>query len=90
MCGATIHFDRAWLKHHHEGFEKMFHYRNIDVSTYRTAMRDLDMKLPPKREIHRPIYDLMDSIQLARWAATVMRVGYEKAAAMTVWSGVIE
>ena len=35
MCGASVHFDRVWLKHHMPSLEAWFHYRNIDVSTVR-------------------------------------------------------
>jgi len=37
LCGATIHFDRTFLRWHMPHFEKWFHYRNFDVSTLKRA-----------------------------------------------------
>lgn len=39
MGGNTIHFDRAWLKHHCPKFEAFFNYRNFDMSTMNAAVR---------------------------------------------------
>lgn len=33
LAGNSLHFDRAWLKHHVPWFNDKFHYRNIDASS---------------------------------------------------------
>jgi oligoribonuclease len=38
MCGASVHFDRAWLKEDMPLLESWFHYRNFDVSTLKDAV----------------------------------------------------
>ncbi|NUP07774.1 MAG: oligoribonuclease [Polyangiaceae bacterium] len=71
MCGSTVGFDRSFLRH--ARFAKLFHYRNFDVSTYRTEARLLGIEPPPKREVHRALPDLEDSIALAKWAMARVR-----------------
>jgi len=39
LCGSSIHFDRGFLKERMPKFEKMLHYRMIDVSSVREAQR---------------------------------------------------
>jgi oligoribonuclease len=67
MAGATVHFDRAFLKEFLPRVEKLFHYRNFDVSTLKMVglMYD-DMYYWADRAIHRALPDLEDSIENAR------------------------
>lgn len=69
MCGSTIGFDRAFLKKHSPTIHGLFHYRNIDVSTLKElAKRWLpDEEHPPKREAHRALDDIRESIEVCRF-----------------------
>lgn len=64
MCGSTISFDRSFLRVHMPELENYFHYRNIDVSTVKELARLWypDFPLLAKREAHRTIEDLNESI----------------------------
>jgi oligoribonuclease len=67
MCGSTPHFDRAFLQGRYPMLEKLFHYRNFDVSTLNqyALLWDENWK-SVKNDVHRAIPDLQDSIQTAR------------------------
>jgi oligoribonuclease len=73
MCGASVHFDRAFLRRHMPSFERAFHYRNFDVSTLKILAELRGVELPPKREVHRAIPDLEDAIALAKIGAGWVR-----------------
>lgn len=63
MAGSTVQFDRKFVNKNLWYFESLFHYRNVDVSTVSTLVSMWGLgELPPKREIHRAIPDLEDSI----------------------------
>jgi oligoribonuclease len=64
MCGASIHFDRSWLKLHMPLLEKVFYYGNFDVSTIEKIARWWWPNLPPweDKEIHRALPDNDDAI----------------------------
>lgn len=76
MCGASVHFDRAWLRVNALSLERHFHYRNLDV-TSGLMLAGLAGLNPPefKRGIHRAIPDLEDSINAARWLRDRLRGG---------------
>ena len=74
MCGSSIHFDRSFL---HEGmpeFERLFSYRNIDVSTLKELCRrynpmvfeQLDKETNPKKK-HRALPDIDDTVEEFRF-----------------------
>lgn len=70
MCGSSVHFDRRFLHLHMPDLEAMFHYRNIDVSTIKELVArwyvddgDEPDYEPVRRNQHRAISDLTDSIQ---------------------------
>lgn len=76
MCGANVaNFDRRWLSMHAPAFESMFHYRNIDVSTFRAFATSIGFgaALPPKRDEHRALSDCEDALALGRFVAEVFR-----------------
>lgn len=66
MAGATVGFDRSFLRAHARPLHDVFHYRNFDVSTFRVALQMWGFDVPPKSEAHRAIPDLHESIALAK------------------------
>lgn len=71
MCGSSVHFDRRFLQEHMVWLESWFHYRNIDVSSLNEAAKRWSPLFyrtveELKRESHRVLDDLEDSIELAR------------------------
>jgi oligoribonuclease len=66
MCGASVHFDRAFLRRRAPSLHDVFHYRNFDVSSLRMAAELAGLEVPErKRGLHRALPDLEDSIALA-------------------------
>lgn len=76
MCGASVHFDRSFLKEDMRNFERLFHYRNIDVSTYRRTFRDWFPNVPEyiQKKEHRALPDIMDSIQELKYYKAYIKV----------------
>jgi oligoribonuclease len=64
MCGASIHFDRAWLKLHMPELESWFYYGNLDVSSIEKLARLWHPNVPKweDRGLHRAIPDCEDAI----------------------------
>ena len=66
MCGNSICQDRRFMARHLPEVEKFFHYRNLDVSSFKIAARLYapslleDWKKPPSR--HQALDDIRDSI----------------------------
>jgi oligoribonuclease len=61
MAGSSPHFDRAFCRAHLPETEKLFHYRNFDMSTLRM--------LEPRKKIasaHRSMADLTGDIKELR------------------------
>jgi oligoribonuclease len=71
LAGASIGFDRKWLDVHAPDFDKFFHYRSIDTSSMRAylelARPELTEHAPKKRDVHRTLPDLEDSIDFIRF-----------------------
>lgn len=67
MCGASVHFDRAFIQEQCKSMYDAFSYRNFDVSSLVQAAKlvGLDV-LEIKRNHHRVMPDIEDSIELAR------------------------
>lgn len=67
-CGSSIPFDRRFLELHMPDLNNWLHYRNGDVSSTRFFAGlynpGVNEREPAKRELHRPIPDLVDSIRL--------------------------
>lgn len=77
MAGNTIHFDRAVLRSHCPAFERLFHYRNIDMSTLNQLVRKWapgtvteDVLMPGAA--HRAISDVEHSISLGRFYRSIL------------------
>ena len=69
MCGNTICQDRRFLAKHMPRLEAYFHYRNLDVSSFKIAcsmwLRDMPAMLG-KGNAHRAMDDIRESIQELR------------------------
>ncbi|MFK5971283.1 MAG: oligoribonuclease [Candidatus Marithrix sp.] len=65
MCGNTVCQDRRFLYNYMPELEKYFHYRHIDVSTFKELAKRWLPTLPEfkKESKHLAIYDIYDSIE---------------------------
>lgn len=73
IAGSSIWFDRAFMSVHLPRALRQLHYRCVDVSTLNELARrfwpQLYQKVPGKREIHRAMPDIEDSLALCRYYA---------------------
>jgi oligoribonuclease len=73
LGGNSIHFDRAWLRHHAPEIEALFLHRNVDCSTVNEMARrwtpDVHDARPGAgaKPAHRALADVRESIALARY-----------------------
>jgi oligoribonuclease len=78
LCGNSIGMDRRFLARYLPAVEEYLHYRSIDVSTVKELARrwypDLFRKRPDKREGHRALADIRESMaELRYYRDTVFR-----------------
>ena len=76
LCGNSIGTDRRFLAQYLPDIEHFLHYRSIDVSTIKELCRrwypDVLAAVPPKREAHRALGDIRESIaELAYYRSTI-------------------
>lgn len=74
MFGSTIYMDRTWLRHSMPGFDSVFHYRNVDISSIKELCRRLNptlfSKLPSADDsAHRVIADCKASLAQGKFYA---------------------
>lgn len=64
LCGSTINFDRGFLVRRMPKANALLSYRNIDVSTIRELQKRWrpTMCAPEKKEAHRALDDVLESI----------------------------
>src|SRR6202167_3737494 len=66
LCGNSIGTDRRFLAQYLPDIENYLHYRSVDVSTIKELCRrwypDVLAAVPPKREAHRALGDIRESI----------------------------
>jgi len=71
LCGNSIGTDRRFLDAQLPAIDRYLHYRSVDVSTIKELTRrwypDLFAQVPPKRETHRALDDIKESIEELRW-----------------------
>ncbi|MBO0707449.1 MAG: oligoribonuclease [Candidatus Dormibacteraeota bacterium] len=71
LCGNSIGTDRRFLDAQLPAVDRYLHYRSIDVSTIKELTRrwypDVFAQVPPKRETHRALDDIKESIDELRW-----------------------
>ena len=76
LCGSSVAFDRSFLLGHMPSVAAEFSYRNIDISSIKELCKRMNPELyiklekyTVKREIHRAIPDLEDTIAEAGFYA---------------------
>ncbi|MBM3139209.1 MAG: oligoribonuclease [Chloroflexi bacterium] len=70
LCGNSIAQDRRFLRREMPELEAFFHYRQIDVSTVKELVHRWypeRYQPPQKRELHRAIDDVRESVNELRW-----------------------
>jgi oligoribonuclease len=71
LCGNSIGVDRRFLDRYLPALDAYVHYRSIDVSTLKELSRrwypDVYRKRPAKKETHRALEDVRDSIAELRF-----------------------
>lgn len=73
LAGNSIHFDLAWCRVHMPRFAERLSHRVFDVSTLWRAIEAWGPTIEkPKREAHRALADVLESIDYARVARRAM------------------
>lgn len=80
MCGNTVCQDRRFLARYMPALEAFFHYRHIDVSTF----KELALRWAPsvldglqKQSVHRALADIEESVdELRHYRANLFRPEY--------------
>ena len=69
LCGNSVWKDRAFLQRSMPEIVSFLHYRIIDVSTIKELVRRWCPvhEAPKKREVHRALDDIRESIAELRW-----------------------
>jgi oligoribonuclease len=71
LAGNSIHQDRRFIRRYMPRLEKRLHYRMVDVSTVKELARrwypQVTAKQPPKRDTHRALDDIRESIDELRF-----------------------
>jgi oligoribonuclease len=69
LCGNSVWQDRRFLDRHMPSLGAFLHYRTVDVSTLKELVRRWypDLEVPPKRESHRALDDIRESIEELRF-----------------------
>ena len=71
LAGNSIHQDRRFIRRYMPALEKRLHYRMVDVSTIKELARrwypQLIAKQKQKKETHRALDDIRESIEELRW-----------------------
>lgn len=67
MCGNNIRFDRMFLATQMPKINEMFHYRQLDVSSFKVAAQiwapDVVANSKKKKQTHRGLDDILESIE---------------------------
>jgi oligoribonuclease len=71
LAGNSVHQDRRFLERYMPKLEGWLHYRNVDVSTVKELARrwypEVFTKRPDKKEAHRALDDIRESIEELRY-----------------------
>ena len=65
LCGNSVHQDRMFMRRYMPKLEQFFHYRNLDVSSFKIVAQLWSPHLIediPKRDLHIALSDIEDSI----------------------------
>jgi len=66
LAGATIHFDRGFLKQYCPYFERELNHRYLDVSSLKLMLVDVFEEPFAKANAHRAMADVLESLGQAR------------------------
>jgi oligoribonuclease len=70
LCGNSVWKDKEFLTRYMPAFIDHLHYRIVDVSTLKELVRrwyPAPLHPPKKRETHRAMDDILESIEELRW-----------------------
>ncbi|MEZ4296485.1 MAG: oligoribonuclease [Polyangiaceae bacterium] len=70
LCGNSVWKDKQFIEKYMPGLMGHMHYRIVDVSTIKELVRrwyPAEMQAPKKREVHRAMDDIRESIEELRW-----------------------
>ncbi len=71
LAGNSIHQDRRFIRQYMPALEKRLHYRMVDVSTIKELARrwfpQVIAKQPAKKDTHRALDDIRESIEELRY-----------------------
>lgn len=71
LAGNSIHQDRRFIHRYMPALDKRLHYRMVDVSTIKELARrwfpQMIAKIPAKKETHRALDDIRESIDELRF-----------------------
>jgi oligoribonuclease len=71
LAGNSIHQDRRFIRRYMPALEKRLHYRMVDVSTVKELARrwypQVVARQPAKRDTHRALDDIRESIEELRF-----------------------
>ena len=85
LAGNSIHQDRRFIRRYMAMLEKRLHYRMVDVSTIKELARrwypQIIARQPPKRDTHRALDDIRESIEELRYYRSQVFVAPAPAAA---------
>jgi oligoribonuclease len=78
LAGNSIHQDRRFIRRYMPALEKRLHYRMVDVSTIKELARrwypQVIARQPPKKDTHRALDDVRESIDELRFYRTQLFV----------------
>jgi len=78
LAGNSIHQDRRFIRKYMPKLDVRLHYRMVDVSTIKELARRwfpaLIAKQPPKKDTHRALDDIRESIEELRYYRTTVFV----------------
>jgi len=74
LAGNSIHQDRRFIRRYMPRLDTRLHYRMVDVSTIKELARrwhpQIIAKQPPKKDTHRALDDIRESIEELRFYRT--------------------
>jgi oligoribonuclease len=68
LCGSSVSHDRRFIDRYMPELSAYLHYRTVDVSTVKELVKRwyADVELPPKKNSHRALDDIRESIEELR------------------------
>lgn len=76
LCGANVGaFDRQFLRKYLPAINSVLHYRHLDVTTFGLLGGTLGLDVPKGERKHTALADVLDSVELAKWARAMLSFG---------------